>query len=139
MILKFQYENKIIDYIIKDGVKHTMIISPPLCGKTTLLRDIIRQISNGVNGILEGQTVGVVDERSEIAGCYNGIPQNNIGLRTDVLDCCPKSEGMIMLLRSMSPKVIAVDEIGSKDDIFAIDEIINAGVKVICTVNYIKN
>ena len=66
----------------------------------------------------------MVDERSELAACYMGIPQNDVGLRTDILDGCPKAEGMLMLLRSMSPKVIAVDEIGSREDIDAISYVI---------------
>ncbi len=87
-----------------------LIVSPPRCGKTTLLRDIIRQMSNGW-GNISGVTVGVVDERSELAGCYQGIPQNDLGMRTDILDGCPKAEGMQMLIRSMSPVVVAVDEL----------------------------
>ena len=95
---------------------------------------MIRQISNGT-GKFPGCTVGVVDERSEIGGCYQGIPQNDVGIRTDLLDCCPKSEGMIMLLRSMSPAVIAVDEIGSYDDIQAIEMTLNSGCKLLATVH----
>jgi len=112
-----------------DDVEHTMIISPPCCGKTTLLRDIIRQISDA------GKTVSVVDERSEIAGCYMGVPQNDIGARTDVLDGCPKATGILLLLRAMSPKVIAVDEIGHAADAAAIDEAYGAGIRLICTVH----
>ena len=91
---------------------HTLIVSPPRCGKTTLLRDMIRQISNG-NGWINGMSVGVVDERSKLGGCYMGVAQTQLGIRTDVLDCCPKAEGMIMLIRSMGPEVIAVDDIGT--------------------------
>ncbi len=128
--------NKIISYIInRNEVNHTMIISPPACGKTTLLRDIVRQLSDGIYGLINGQAISIADERSEIAGCYMGIPQNDVGIRTDVLDGCPKAEGMIMLLRSMSPKIIAVDEIGKEEDIHAINHIINAGIKLICTVH----
>jgi stage III sporulation protein AA len=112
-----------------DGVQHTMIISPPCCGKTTLLRDMIRQISDA------GQTVSVVDERSEIAGCYMGVPQNDVGARTDVLDGCPKAAGILLLLRAMSPKVVAVDEIGHAADATAIDEAYGAGIRLICTVH----
>ncbi len=117
-----------------ETIFHTIIISPPKCGKTTLLRDIVRQLSNG-NKIKRGLIVGVVDERSEIGGCYNGIAQNDIGIRTDILDACPKAEGIMLLLRSMSPEVIAVDEIGRNEDIYAIEEILNAGIKLICTVH----
>lgn len=117
-------------------IYHTLIFSPPGCGKTTLLRDIIRQISNGMPEIgLPGMTVGVVDERSELAGCHRGVPQRDVGVRTDVLDGCPKAEGMIMLLRSMAPRVIATDEIGRKADVAALEEVFNAGVKVLVTVH----
>ncbi|NLP46593.1 MAG: stage III sporulation protein AA [Epulopiscium sp.] len=126
----------IIPYVISgNSVYHTLIVSPPGCGKTTLLRDLIRQISNGIPKQSKGYTVGVVDERSEIAGCYQGLPQKNIGFRTDVLDGCPKVEGMMMLLRSMAPEIIAVDEIGSEEDIYAIENVLNAGCKIFCTVH----
>lgn len=117
-------------------IYHTMIFSPPRCGKTTILRDAVRMISDGLPEYgLPGQTVGLVDERSEIAGCYHGIPQRNIGIRTDVLDGCPKAEGMTMLLRSMGPSVIATDELGRVEDIRALEEVLNAGVRVIFTVH----
>ena len=82
-----------------------------------------------------GFKIGLVDERSEIAGCYQGIPQNDIGLRTDVLDACPKADGIMMLIRSMSPQIIATDEIGKKEDINAIEEALNAGIRLITTVH----
>lgn len=117
-------------------VKHTLILSPPRCGKTTLLRDLVRLLSNGVPELnFPGVTVGLVDERSELAGCYHGIPQMDVGLRTDVLDSCPKAEGMMMLLRAMSPRVLATDEIGKQEDIRAMEEVINAGVTVLSTVH----
>ena len=129
--------NKVMKYLIdykNNNLYHTMIISPPRCGKTTLLRDIIRQASNGVANF-KGLNIGVVDERSEIGGSYLGVPQNDLGIRTDLIDSCPKAEGMLMLIRSMSPAIIAVDEIGSYDDINAIDYVINSGCKIICTVH----
>lgn len=129
--------DKVIPYITDanaDNCYHTLIISPPRCGKTTLLRDVIRQLSNGSN-VRPGITVGVVDERSEIGACYMGIPQNELGIRTDVLDCCPKAKGMLMLIRSMSPRVIAVDEVGSGEDIEAIEYVMNCGCKLIATVH----
>ena len=118
-----------------EGVHHTLIISSPGCGKTTLLRDIVRQLSMGDTDKFYGMPVAVVDERSEIAGCYMGVAQNDVGPRTDVLDACPKAEGMLMLLRSMSPRVIAVDEVGRAQDVEAIEEVINAGVTVLCTIH----
>lgn len=122
------------ELISNDRVKHTIIISPPRCGKTTLLRDIVRQLSNGTDHI-RARSIGLVDERSEIAACYMGVPQNDVGTRTDVLDCCPKAEGMLMLIRSMSPEVIVVDEIGKKEDLEAIKYVISSGCSVICTVH----
>lgn len=116
-------------------IYHTLIVSPPRAGKTTLLRDLVRQISNGIPGLWPGANVGLVDERSEIAGCYQGIPQNDVGMRTDVLDGCPKAEGMMLLLRSMSPQVIAVDELGREEDVNSVLEMLNAGVTVIATVH----
>lgn len=116
------------------GFENTLIISPPGLGKTTLLRDMIRIISNGTKEF-EGKTIGVVDERSEIASCYNGKPQNDVGIRTDVLDCCLKKDGMIMLIRSMKPQIIAVDEIGSIEDARMIEYCSLCGCKIIATVH----
>lgn len=113
---------------------NTLIASPPGGGKTTLLRDLIRQISDGSKAH-NGMNVAVVDERSEIAACYRGSPQNDIGIRTDVLDSCPKYEGMMMLLRSMAPDVISVDEIGRKEDYEALMQAVFCGVKIIATVH----
>lgn len=116
------------------NVHNTLIVSPPGGGKTTLLRDIVRNISNGYNEIgFKGKTVGVVDERGEIAAMYKGIPQNDLGIRTDVIDNITKPEGMRILVRSMCPDVIACDEIGSIEDIKAIDYAMCSGVKGIFT------
>lgn len=126
---------KVMPYLDEDGqLPDTLIISPPGCGKTTLLRDIARMLSGG-DGSSEGRTVTVVDERSEIAGCYRGVPQNDVGCRTDVLDGCPKSEGMMMAVRSLSPEVIVVDEIGGKKDVQALEHVMNCGCRIIAAIH----
>lgn len=118
-------------------VHHTLIVSPPQQGKTTLIRDLARMISSGewVDPQMpsSGLKVGIVDERSEIAALVKGIPSFNIGPRTDVLDSCPKAEGMMMMIRSMSPDVLIVDEIGRAEDAAAIHEALHAGIRVIAT------
>lgn len=103
-------------------------------GKTTLLRDLIKKISTGVENIhFDGINVGLVDERGELAAVYKGAPQNDVGLRTDVLDNVPKALGMNMLIRSMAPKVIAADEIGNVEDVEAIKYSICCGIKGVFT------
>lgn len=126
---------KMLSYM-KEGeeLHNTLILSPPGIGKTTMLRDCIRILSNGDEKTV-GKKVGVVDERSEIAASFQGIPQNDLGIRTDVLDCCPKAEGMRLLLRSMSPQVIAVDELGSKEDYRAVEEVLHCGCKILGTMH----
>ncbi len=127
--------SSILPYIFSDNkICHTLVISPPGCGKTTLLRDIVRLVSDG-DVERPGISVGVVDERSEIGACYRGIPQNDIGRRTDILDCCPKAEGMLMMIRSMSPALIAVDEIGKREDIDALAYVMNCGCQILATVH----
>lgn len=115
-------------------IHNTLIISPPRCGKTTLLRDIIRQLSKG-NITYKGMNIGIVDERSEIGSCYEGVPQNNLGPRTDILDGAKKGEGILMLLRAMSPRVIAMDEVGGLEDITALDYCLSSGCGIIATVH----
>lgn len=127
--------DKLLPALYQEGrVKNTLLISPPGCGKTTLLRDLIRQISNG-NQYGRGRCVGLVDERSEIAGCYQGVPQNDVGIRTDVMDACPKAVGMMLLLRSMAPGVIAVDELGGERDMDALRMAASCGSSIIATVH----
>ncbi|TMW73758.1 stage III sporulation protein AA [Alteribacter natronophilus] len=118
------------------GWKHTLIAGPPKTGKTTLLRDIARIASQGCyERKLPPCTVGIVDERSELAGCVEGVPQHEFGYRVDVLDRCPKAEGMMMLIRSMSPDIIVVDELGRPEDAEAVMEAVHAGVTVIASVH----
>lgn len=107
----------------KEKLCNTLILSPPCSGKTTFLRDIIRNLSD-----VYGKNVGVVDERSEISGNY-------LGIRTDVLDGCPKSYGMLMLIRSMAPDVIGVDELGKKEDVEALEYCMNCGCTMLATVH----
>ncbi|MGX4584679.1 stage III sporulation protein AA [Paenibacillus chitinolyticus] len=169
-----------------DTVHHTLLISPPQLGKTTLIRDLARMISSGEAAFpaaggpgagpcgnpgggtgLPGGTgsarptgagpeagsrepaprlaaqysprrsagwkVGIVDERSEIAASERGVPRFDLGPRTDVLDGCPKAEGMMMMIRSMSPEVLIVDEIGRQEDAEAIREALHAGIRIIAT------
>lgn len=121
---------------IRNGTSifNTLFISPPGIGKTTLLRDCIRQLSAGTKEF-PGLKVGVVDERSEIAACYLGKPQNDLGPRTDVMDCCPKSEGMLLLLRSMSPEIIGVDELGGQADYEAVEYALHCGCHILGTMH----
>lgn len=122
--------DKVMDKITDGAViKNTLIISPPGAGKTTLLRDISRQLS------YKGMRVSIVDERREIAAMFDGKSAFDLGFSTDVLEGASKAEGMLMMLRSMSPQVIITDEIGRTEDIAAIEKIVNSGVGVITTVH----
>lgn len=89
--------------------KSALILSPPGGGKTTFLRDLVRLTSNA------GKRVCLVDERGELAALEAGIPRFDVGRNTDVLEGCPKADGVEMLLRSMSPQVIAMDELGAAE------------------------
>ena len=140
MNIRFAHEikgcsRKILPCLYEDReALSTLIISPPGCGKTTLLRDLIMQISNG-SSLGPGVCVGVVDERSELGASYMGIPQNDLGIRTDVLDACPKAEGMMLLIRTMTPRVLAVDEIGGPDDFDALKAASSCGCRILATVH----
>ncbi|MDU5111862.1 MAG: stage III sporulation protein AA [Clostridium sp.] len=129
--------NEVMKYITKnDSILNTLIVSPPKCGKTTILRDMARNISNGMPLYnLKGKKVSVIDERSEIASCFNGIPQLDIGIRTDILDNCFKKDGMIMAIRSLSPEIIICDEIGTYGEIEALNMAFNSGVNIIVTIH----
>ncbi|MEA4923965.1 MAG: stage III sporulation protein AA [Syntrophomonadaceae bacterium] len=113
---------------------NTLFISAPRCGKTTILRDVARHLSQGTKRG-RGCNVTVIDERSELAGTYQGRAQMDLGPRTDVLDSCPKAKGMIMAIRSLAPHVLITDEIGRQEDIEAIRACVNAGVAVVTSVH----
>lgn len=128
--------NKIMEEIInkkENTIYNTLIISAPGKGKTTLLRDIVRNISNGIPEKLSGMNITVIDERGEISATYKGIAQNDLGIRTDVINDMPKHIGMRMAIRSMAPQVIVADEIGNKEDADSIKYALCCGVKGIFT------
>ena len=123
-LLPWLYRNRVL--------QSTLIFSAPGRGKTTLMRDLIRLVSSG-NSYGNPMTVAVVDERGELAACDQGIPQHDLGVQSDVMDGCPKTLGMRLMLRSMAPSVLAADEIGSKEDARAILEASGCGCAMLAT------
>ena len=124
----FGAADNVMNLILQGGeIRRTLIVSPPGCGKTTLLRDIVRQLS------ANGYKTVIIDERSELAAMSDGVCGYDVGIRTDVLDACPKAAGMMMAVRSMSPQVVATDEIGGAEDIGAIRAALRCGVSILAS------
>lgn len=111
----------------KGSFRNMLIVAPPGCGKTTLLRDLVRSLSNA------GMRISLVDERGEIAAKYRGVPQLDVGRCTDVLDGVDKARGSMMLLRAMTPDVIAMDEISDETDCRAVKSIFGCGTGILAT------
>lgn len=142
--LNFRIAHNIIDcsnfllrYILNienNEIYNTLIVSSPGAGKTTILKDLIRKISDGISEInFKGQNISVIDERGELSAMYEGCSQNNLGIRTDVILNATKNIGIKMAIRSMAPQIIVADEIGSKGDSYAIRYAFCSGVKGIFT------
>lgn len=110
-----------------EQVRSTLVLSKPGFGKTTLLRQLAKQLSD------RGMQVSLLDERAELAAMMKASPMLDVGARTDVLEGCGKSEGVRLLLRSMAPQVIVTDEIGAPEDLSALSEAVRSGAAVLAS------
>ncbi|NLJ57496.1 MAG: stage III sporulation protein AA [Tissierellia bacterium] len=128
--------NKYLKYLLSadKNIYNTIIIGPPLAGKTTFIRDITANLSDGFNApYFEGCDITLIDERGEISAVYNGAPQMYTGKRTDILSHCRKSDGFFMSIRALAPRVIVSDELGSIKDFEIIQYALKSGIKIITT------
>lgn len=108
-----------------------LICGGPSTGKTTLLRDFVRQLASGITG--KFLKVAVIDSRGEIAASLNGVPMIDIGSTADIITSCPKAQGIEMALRTLNPDVIVFDELGNSKEVEAVEQSFNSGVSVVAT------
>lgn len=126
--------DRILDTVFSCGRWDSLLIAgPPSSGKTTVLRDLTAQLASGQLGQYMKTTI--VDERGELAAVYSGQAQNDVGVNCDILDGYPKSRGIMIALRTMSPDIIVCDELGGEEDVRAVEAGINAGVKFLATIH----
>lgn len=119
----------LVNRLLREGeFVSTLILAPPGGGKTTLLRDLCRLLG-------ASRRIGLCDERGEVAALYDGVPQFSVGERTDVLEGCPKAEGLLTLLRGMNPQILACDEITHPADCQALEVCANRGIRLLATVH----
>lgn len=114
------------------ALKSVLIVGEPASGKTTVLRDAVKQLSGREYGYIR---VCVVDERGEIAASCDGVSRKQLGFGCDVLDGYPRADGMMIALRAMSPEIVVCDEVGTQEDAVALEQVANAGVRLLSSIH----